>query len=72
MEVGGQRVQVAEEDRLPLPNVFLLPKGNFREPRRNHVSQKAQLSWRTSSKASRSTGKFHSAGWRLPLQTFVT
>lgn len=34
MEGGGQRVQVAEEDRLPLPKVLPLPKGNFREPRR--------------------------------------
>lgn len=44
---------------------------NFREPGRQHMFEKGQLSWRASNKASRSIGKFHSAGWDLYYKTLL-
>lgn len=46
-------------------------EGNFREPGRQCMFEKEQLSWRASSKASRSTGKFHPAGWDLYYETLL-
>lgn len=53
---GGQ---IATVKRAPLS------EENFREWGREHMFEKGQLSWRASNKASRSIGKFHSAGWDL-------